>query len=398
MTAAPVGRSGPVRVLELRSVWGTGGGPEKTILLGAARSDPSRYAVTVCYIRDERDEVYGVASRLDGLAVDYAEVREKHSFDPGIWPKLRQVVRERQIDIVHAHDYKTDLVALLLARTEGVIPLTTAHGWTGHSRREQFYYWADKKLIARFPRVVAVSSEIRDELTRTGTNPSRVTVVLNGIDHTAFRRDRSREREARERLGVPLERFVIGGVGRLEPQKRFDLLMDAVAQIRQHRPDVLLVIAGDGSLRSELEEAVGRHGLTGHCLMLGHQTDVPLVHHTFDLFVQSSKYEGTPNAVLEAMALESPLVATAAGGTAELVRDGQDGLVVPVNDVPTLVAAMRRALASPAETAARVASARARIEGELSFERRMQRLEAIYDELMARFRERPAMAWQGGRA
>src|SRR5215813_8107252 len=116
----------PIRVLELRSVRGTGGGPEKTILLGAARSDPARIAVTVCYIRDARDDVFSIDRRADGLPIDYVELRERNSTDWRVWPQLKQLVRERQIDIVHAHDYKTDLLVWLLGRGRHAIPLATA--------------------------------------------------------------------------------------------------------------------------------------------------------------------------------------------------------------------------------------------------------------------------------
>jgi glycogen synthase len=97
------------------------------------------------------------------LGLDYTEVLERHSFDPRVLPALRHLVRSRGIDIVHAHDYKTDLLAALLAKTEGVVALATAHGWTGHSARERhLYYPADKYLLARwFTRVVAVSEDIR---------------------------------------------------------------------------------------------------------------------------------------------------------------------------------------------------------------------------------------------
>src|SRR5687768_15152196 len=95
----------PVRVLEFRSVRGTGGGPEKTILLGAAMADVSRVQVTVCYIRDRRDGVFAIDERAAKAGVDYIEVREQHSFDVSIWDKLRTIVRERNIDIIHAHEY-----------------------------------------------------------------------------------------------------------------------------------------------------------------------------------------------------------------------------------------------------------------------------------------------------
>jgi len=375
--------SNPIRILELRSVRGTGGGPEKTILMGAQRSDPNRFAVTVCYLRDARDEVFGIDRRADPLGIDYVEVVERHSFDRAIWPALRRVVRERAIDIVHGHDYKTNLLAALLARSEGTIPLGTSHGWTGHSRRERFvYYPLDKRVVASFPIAIAVSGEIRSQLIRRGATPSHVRVVLNGIDHRAFRRDRSREASSRAALGLKADDVVIGAIGRLEPQKRFDLLIRACAALRERHPAICLVIAGDGSLREELAGQAA-HMLPGACRLLGHCDDIGAVHHASDLFVQSSDYEGTSNAVLEAMALETPVVATSAGGTAEIVEHGVHGLVVPCGDVEALTAAIERALVDGGQTMKRVIRARLRVETTLSFDARMAAVEQIYRELVA---------------
>ena len=154
-------RRRPIRVLELRSAVGAGGGPEKTILAGAQRADPHRYAVTVCYLRDARDEMFAIRERAGSLGVDYVELVERSSFDPQLWGRLRQLVRDRRIEIVHAHDYKSDLLALMLSKAEGVVPVTTAHGWTGHSWRERWvYYPADKRVIRAFPFAIAVSAQI----------------------------------------------------------------------------------------------------------------------------------------------------------------------------------------------------------------------------------------------
>jgi glycosyltransferase involved in cell wall biosynthesis len=374
----------PIRVLELRSVRGTGGGPEKTILLGAQRADPRHVAVTVCYIRDARDPIFGVGVKANGLGIDYVEVVERTSFDPRVWPSLRDIVRERKIDLVHAHDYKTDVAALMLARAEHVVPLATAHGWTGQSRRERYlYYPLDKRVLRQFPLVIAVSSDIRSALVAAGVPAARTTVVLNGINPKAFRRDRSREVHARQALGLGPDEIVISAVGRLEPQKRFDLLIRACAALRANYPRLRLLIAGDGSLKSELRrlaaELIGDAG----CL-LGHYEDVGTLHHATDVFVQSSDYEGTPNAVLEAMALETPVVATAAGGTAEIMQDGVHGRIVPCGDVDALVSAIERTLCAEADTVARVARARAAVETTLSFDTRMTTVENIYRELMGR--------------
>lgn len=374
-------RDRPVRVLELRSVRGTGGGPEKTILLGAAQASPG-VEVTVCYLRDARDRVFGIDRRAAAAGIDYVEVPERHSLDPAVWPALRRLVRSRGIDVVHAHEYKTDLLAWLLSRSTGAAPLATAHGWTGRSRREKFvYYPADKRVLGRFPVVVAVSNDVKADLVANGCRPERVRVLLNGIDHRAFRRDVTRVREARARFGLAEGDIGVGAVGRLEPQKRFDLLLEAFGRIRSAHPSARLLIAGDGSRKEALQAQIDRQQLAASTRLLGHVDDVPMFHHAIDLFVQSSDYEGTPNAVLEAMALETPVVATDVGGTAELMRHEREGLIVPAGDAGAIASALERVIADPVAAGARVAAARARVATDLSFERRLRVLESIYREL-----------------
>lgn len=371
------------RVLELRSVRGTGGGPEKTILFGAERHDRNRFAITVCYVRDDRDEIFGIDDRAAALDIDYVEVRERHSFDVGIWSRLVTLVRERRIDIVHGHDYKTNLLAYLLSRKTGVIALATSHGWTGQTFREKWvYYPIDRHVLRRLPRVIAVSSDVRDTLTRSGADPSRITVLLNGIDPEAFQRHAQPRAEVRRGLGLDDRHQVIGAVGRLEVQKRFDLLIEAFAILRPSWPDARLVIVGDGSQRETLAAVAARLGVGDACVFAGHRLDVAHLHSAFDLFVQSSQYEGTPNCVLEAMAMETPIVATDVGGTRELAFDGIHGLIVPPHDTRALAAAMAAALADPAAARRRAQAGRVRIENELSFAERTRQLEAVYDALV----------------
>lgn len=374
--------SRPLNVLELRSVHGTGGGPEKTILLGAARADTARVNVIVCYVRDERDQVFGLDKWARSLGVNYIEVPERHSFDLSLPARLTALVREHDIDIVHAHEYKTDLLAWLLARRTGIVPLATAHGWTGQSARERFvYYPADKWLLGRLPRVIAVSSDIRRELIRFGARPERVTVILNGIEPDAFRRQPERAAVVRSALGVEPGEVLVGAVGRAERQKRFDLLLETLARVVPSVPRLRLAIVGDGSLLPALREQARSTGLHDRVIFTGHRTDIADLHNAFDVFVQSSEYEGTPNAVLEAMAMETPVIATDAGGTAELFADGREGLLVPCRDGAALANAIVRALSDPEQSRNRAIAARHRIETELSFDARTRRLEAIYAEL-----------------
>jgi glycosyltransferase involved in cell wall biosynthesis len=375
----------PVQVLELRSVRGTGGGPEKTILLGAAMSDPTRVKVTVCYIRDVRDPVFRIDERARSAGVDYVEVRERHSADPAIWGPLKRLAAERQVDVVHAHEYKTDLLAWALSRRLRMGLMATAHGWTGHSSRERLvYYPADKRLLARYPLVLAVSSQVRSELIDHGADPSRVRVLLNGIDHRLFRRSANRAAEARAAYGGEKGELLVGAIGRLEPQKRFDLLIDAVHRLRTEYPRLRLLIAGEGSERGALENLIHAYGAGRWCQLLGHLDDVIFFHHALDLFVQSSIYEGTPNVVLEAMALETPVVATDAGGTSELIRKGVDGIIVRKADRRALEEGLREALSDVDARRSRAEAARRRVETDLSFERRVRILDDIYESMAAR--------------
>jgi glycosyltransferase involved in cell wall biosynthesis len=375
----------PLRVLELRCADGAGGGPEKTILLGAARADPSRYRVTVCYLREQRDADLAIATRAQTLGIDYVEIRQRHALDWRVWRSVRRLVDRLAIDIVHAHDYKTDLLALALARRGGPVPLATTHGWSDHGWRARLvYYPVDRRLLCRFPRVIAVSRQIRTELLRAGADPRRISVLRNGIDHRAFRRDVSQVPNMRARYGIRPGEVAIGAVGRLEPVKRFDLLLEAFAAVRKGRPGLRLLIAGDGSLKQELVTAAKRLRLGESCRFLGHVGAIASFYHALDLFVQSSGSEGSPNVVLEAMALETPVVATDVGGTRELVADGVHGLLVRPRDAGALSRALEQTLADAEATARRTLAARTRVEQELSFDARLRALEKIYESLVAR--------------
>ena len=275
------------------------------------------------------------------------------------------------------------MLAFLLGRATGAIPFATAHGWTGHTWRERrLYYPADKRLLAWFPRIAAVSTEIKQELVAHGARAERVDVVLNGIDPARFRRQPALQSEARARWQVRPDEIAIGSVGRLEPQKRFDLLIQAFHELADRFPTARLLIGGEGSLKNRLQVQIDTLGRRERIMLTG-QVDVIPFHHALDLFVQSSEYEGTPNVVLEAMALETAIVATDVGGTSELARHDLEALIVPPGSVPSLRDAMLAVLSQPESARDRLLAARRRVETDLSFNHRMERINGIYEDLMA---------------
>jgi glycosyltransferase involved in cell wall biosynthesis len=365
----------PIRILELRSVRGTGGGPEKTILIGSARSDPRRFQITVCYLRDGSDEAFQIGTNARQLGLDYVELCERHSLDVRIWPQLVDLIRDRRIDIVHAHDYKTDFLALLLARYTRIVPIATVHGWIWNTRRERIYNRLDLEVLRRFPAVITVSGAIRRQVIAGGSAPDRVHHIVNGVDHRIYRQTAGTRDRIRGEFRIPADAPLIGAVGRLSREKRFDLLLTAAARLS---PDVHVLIVGDGPERVALQTSTSSLGMSERVRFAGARRDVPDLLQALDLYVQSSDTEGIPNAVLEAMSTSVAVVATDVGGTSELIANGIHGLLVLPDRRDLLENAIQQALTDGVLRARMAAAARQRVEQELSFEARMAKVESLY--------------------
>ena len=185
-------------------------------------------------------------------------------------------------------------------------------------------------------RAIAVSNATgEDWIRRTGISRSRVVTIPNGVDENAFIR-RTSPAEARARFLLPPDRMYVGGVGRLEPAKGFGTLIEAVSILAPEFPDLSLVLAGDGPLRQQLEEQARALGVTERVFFLGFQREVREVYEALDIFCLPSLCEAMPYALLEAMAMCLPTVASAVGGVPEAIDDGTTGFVVPPRDPKAL--------------------------------------------------------------
>lgn len=338
----------------------------------------------MAYLRGHNDRCKDLQERAANLGVRYLELRSRGAWDIALSRRVRKLAIKRNVDIIHAHEYKSNLLAMLVAKKVRCHCMSTAHGWTGHKLRERLiYYPGDRWILRKYRLVVSVSSEITRTLVRAGAKPHRIRTIPNAIDPEQFRPEPTRKHPDRASLGLAHDDFVIGAVGRLERQKRFDLLIDAFARLQGEGPRRVLCIAGDGPLRHELLSQVERLGISDRCRFLGHVKDVRRFYPALDVFVQSSEYEGTPNVVLEAMAMGIPVVATDAGGTRDVLRDRVDGLVVSCCDSGALASGINETQKCPATTQKRVETARLRIESDLSFRARNQRLETVYRSLVS---------------
>jgi glycosyltransferase involved in cell wall biosynthesis len=259
--------------------------------------------------------------------------------------------------------------------------VTTVHGWVHHTTRTPLYYRVDRYCLPRYERVICVSDDLFEACLSAGVPRRNCVLLENGIDAAEYRR-RQTTAEAKAALGYSPGAVLVGAVGRLEKEKAFDVLVGAVADLVAAGTDARLVIVGEGSDRSRLEALAADLGVLERVALPGWQADVRTYYEAMDLFALSSLREGLPNVLLEAMALEVPVVATRVNGVPRVITDGQNGILVDAGDRPQMAAALRGLLADPDRMESLRRAGRMTAETRYSFATRIDRLRRIYDELL----------------
>lgn len=378
------GRNRLERVLHLRTVSGRGGGPEKTIL-NSPRFLEGAYEVKLAYIRPKGDPEYDMIERARTIGVDLVDIPERGGVDPRTVWRLAQEIREYRPAILHAHDYKTNFLAAILGRRFGIRTVTTMHGYVSRGGRLETYYRLDRWSLRQMDHVIAVSTDLYQMLLDLRIPPTRRSLVYNAIDEQQFTR-RLPIAEARKQFGMDPTRLVIGAVGRLAAEKGLDLLIQAVDRLLNAGLNAELVIVGEGDERARLEALIAQSCRKDRIHLLGHRSDVRDLYEAFDVFALSSLREGLPNVLLEAMALEVPVLATRIAGVPQLIDHEHNGLLIQPGSVDELTHALERLLRD-AELRQRLACAgRETIVSRYSFAVRMRKIQAIYDELLGRGR------------
>lgn len=309
------------------------GGTEKALLQILERLDRSRFEpVAVIVVKGRRD----MAARWEAAGVPV------HTLGMGRWPtlaalfKLRRLLTDLKPDIVHAFLYH----AIQLCRLAFSRP-----AWRLISSPRVNYRFAPPAaiLIDRFLRTrdtlsICESKAGRETLIKLGYPASRVAVAPNGVDAARFSRDAAAGGRLRSEWGVGEGELVVGAVGRLHPQKGFDVLLAAAAELKKSPARFRLAIAGVGPDARKLRAQASALDLP--VLFLGERSDMPAVLSAFDIYVQSSRYEGMSNALLEAMAAGLPCAATGVDGTLDFARDGDNMLLARPDDAVSLAVAV----------------------------------------------------------
>ena len=303
---------------------------------------------------------------------------------------LRRLLRERQPDVLHTHTSKAGttgrLAALLSGRRRPKVVVHTFHGHvlSGYfdTTRERMFRVIERVLAHASDRLIAVSEEVRDDLVRLRVAPfAKFSVIPYGFDLDGRVRHDDRERiRNRAEAGAGDTAFVIGWAGRLTAVKRpLDLVRTAAAV-----DGSVLVLAGDGELRPELEALTNELGMSDRVHLLGYVSDMGSWYAAFDAFLLTSANEGAPVVAIEAQAAAVPVVATDAGGTRAVVDDGETGFVVNIGDIDALADRLSRLRDDPRLSNELGAAGAERMRKKFSIERMADNVEAVYAKILNR--------------
>lgn len=253
---------------------------------------------------------------------------------------IRGKLESLNIDLLHTHGYKADIYGFLASRRSGLPLVSTCHLWTHNTAAVYFYEFLNALFLRRFDAVVAVSETIANSLRRSGIRNSKIRVVDNGIDLSAFSCARVTPAQKSDRF----KNLIVGTVGRLAPQKGLEYFLRAAREVLSECSDVTFVIFGDGPDREKLENMTAELAIKQNVLFAGRCVDMPSAYASMDVFVLASLDEGMPMVVLEALASQKPVVATRVGAIPRLIIHEETGLLIEPRDVQALKLAILRLL------------------------------------------------------
>lgn len=301
---------------------------------------------------------------------------------------LKRYLRDHEIDLIHTHSSKAGILGRLAARMAGVpVVVHTVHGWsfnpTQSAWRRALYLTLERFAAGRTDRMIAVSEENRERGIELGIGrPEGYALIRSGIDLSACARPARTRAAMREDLGVDDGTLLVGTLANFKAQKGPLDFIEAAAIAHRRDPRLRFIYAGDGPMRGEVEAAIARHGLDEVVQLLGWRDDPIELLHACDLYLLTSRFEGLPRSVLQAMACGLPVVATRTDGTPEVVIDGETGLLAPPGDVEAIAARLLEMAGDRALRERCAAAARQRLDEAFDIDAMVDRLDDLYAELL----------------
>jgi glycosyltransferase involved in cell wall biosynthesis len=331
-----------VTILHLISSEGCYGA--ENMLLGLARElSQLRCRCIIAVFCDARfpEMKFATEARRQGLEVE--TVLCKGRWDWNVVGRIRKLLAERNVDVLHAHGYKADVYGYLAARRDRLGLLSTCHNWPNKLLIMRAYAALDRIVLRRFNQIATVSVPVAEILRRSGLPSAKIATIPNGVDLDRFR---AACPTLRDEIGGASR--IVGLVGRLVDGKGGALLLHAAVSVLATFPQTKFVFIGDGPLRAEWEALANRLGIRRSVVFTGTRNDMPEVYASLDVVVLPSVDEGTPMSVLEAMAAGRPVVASRVGGVPDLIVPGVTGLLIDSGDSEALSTAIVQLLEDPA--------------------------------------------------
>lgn len=371
----------PIRVLHFRREVPIGGGPE-TLILGVARCiDRTRFDLKVAVFDTHSPPDSLMSVGLQQMNTPIITVPVKHRMDVSAIRCLARLLDEHEIDVIHTHDHRTNLIGYLAARLRPTALVATLHQPLRRHWWLRHFEMLDEFVVRRFDRILPVAEMIREELIAKHPRlADRTIAVHNGVDLRRFDYpiDVARVREA---LSITPDQKLFLTLGRLSDDKGLPYLLESVQLVVEQRQDVRWAIAGQGPLEERLRAKTRAMGLDSYVSFLGFRQDVPDLLAAADMLVVASTSEGCPVVILEAMASRCPVICTRVGGSAEVVADGRTGIVVEPRRPKELAEAMLRLVGDAARRDEMGRQACQMVHEHFTIETMVRRFEQIYDDL-----------------
>lgn len=348
------------------------GGAESVLVNIAENLDKDRFTSIVCLLSDG-----WLKSQLDVRHIETVVIPQPHSLDLLWLFRFYRLLKEREINVIHSHEFATNVYASFLSKLVGISVIATAHGknyYTDKWRRRMAY-----RFVARQSVMVAVSADLKQFLSeRVGIPPGNIRVIHNGIDLRRYEA-KGVSRQVRKELGIKEGQPVIGTVGNLFAVKGQSYLLRACRIVASAFPNFVLLVAGEGEQLSFLEKEATSLGIASNVKFLGFRSDIPSILEAMDVFILPSLSEGLPLSVLEALALQIPVVATNVGGIPEVIEEGVTGYLVPPRNPEALADNILSLLRHP-EVAINIGRAgRRKMEKSFRLEKMIKDYQSLYE-------------------
>ena len=373
----------PITILHTRVVAGAGGGPDKTILRSAAALDHTRYNAVAAYLHPAGDSgIETLRASASRHEMQMHTIPERGPIDLRALSLLLDLCKRLHVDIWHAHDYKTDILGRILRRYHRMKLVTTMHGFTGETVRTRLYAYLSNYAMRGYDKVIAVSPLLIRHAAEHGVHPDRLRYVPNAIDLNEYARRQTRE-QAKKALGLSQGEHAVGIVSRFSVEKGVDRGLRAFAKLHELRPQSRLHLIGDGPKSAELKQLAESLGVQNAVRWWGWQRDTRSILEALDTLLLTSRTEGLPNTVLEAMAIGLPIAATRVGAVPDVLAQGDCGVLLG-DDESLWLEQLLPLVDQPLVRERLLCAAWLRVQSHYDFSQRMRRIESIYDELLGR--------------